>query len=476
YPNRAIGTRARPDLKGPKGLPVVGNLFLTLLEADRFNDTLLEMTKKYGEIYTYTLPGVGRFVVINTPELIEHMLKDNFLNYPKGPYFYRLLSELFGSGIFNVDGQSWKVQRRITSQIFQGKNFRAIICREFGEHSKTVLGILSKAAETGESIDLQNLFFRFTFDAFMKICFGQNLDTLTNPENLPLFAVAFDRVQETIKRRLLNPLWPILEMFGRKNRKHWKILDDYAYNVIRERRRKPLNTEHPTDILQLFMDTKYTDGETLSDKELRDIILNLIVAGRDTTAVALSWMTYRIMTNSSVEKNLLKEFDSLITPENPVPDYERVKKLPYAYAVWTETLRLHPSVPLNFKTTAKDDILPGGVPVNAGDMLLWVPYAMGRDERVWGKDVDEFKPERFLNSGEFVKPSSYKLIAFNAGPRICLGQEFATIEALTLLSMMLKNYRFELVTSEKMITYATSILLPMKHPLLVKVIKREAST
>ncbi|CAG8496479.1 4886_t:CDS:2, partial [Ambispora leptoticha] len=478
YPNRAIGTRARPDLKGPKGFPIVGNLFLILLEAERFNDTTLELTKKYGEIYTYTLPGVGRFIAINTPELIEHILKTNYLNYPKGPYFYRLLVDAFGDGIFNVDGESWIFQRKIINKIIQGKNFRTIIYREFEVHSKIMLGILSEAAETGESIDLQSLFYRFTFDVFTKICFNQNSHTLTNPENVPLFAVAFDYCQAVIKERFLNPLWPILEIFsesGRKNRKYCKVLDDYSYNIIQERRREPLMTENSTDILHLFMG----NGEHLNDKELRDAILNVMIAGRDTTAVALSWMMYRIMTNPSVEKNLLKEFDSLITPENPIPDYDSIKKLTYAYATWTETLRLHPSVPINFKTAVKDDILPGGVPVNAGDMLLWSPYAMGRDERVWGNDVNEFKPERFLKLGELgeyelIKPSSFKFIAFNAGPRICVGQEFATIEALFLLAVMLKNYRFELLTNEKMITYATSILLPMKNPLLVKVTKREA--
>ncbi|CAG8660069.1 7524_t:CDS:2, partial [Ambispora gerdemannii] len=125
--------------------------------------------------------------------------------------------------------------------------------------------------------------------------------------------------------------------------------------------------------------------------------------------------------------------------------------------------------------TVKDDILPGGIPVNAGDMILWAPYRMGRDEHIWGEDANEFKPERFLKSGEFIRPTSFKHPVFNAGPRICPGQEFATIEVIILITTMLKNYRFELLTNEKKVKYSKSIFLQMKHPLMVKVTKREVS-
>ncbi|CAG8676200.1 2608_t:CDS:2, partial [Ambispora gerdemannii] len=120
-----------------------------------------------------------------------------------------------------------------------------------------------------------------------------------------------------------------------------------------------------------------------------------------------------IMTNPSVEQNLLKEINSLVTLTNPFPEYDSINNLPYSLATLNEPLRLHPAVLRNFKTVVEDDILPGGVPVYSGDMLFWVPYSMGRDE-----NVDEFKPTRFLKSGKFVMQSLYKLIAFNAGPRV----------------------------------------------------------
>ncbi|CAG8667002.1 12485_t:CDS:2, partial [Ambispora gerdemannii] len=153
YPDRAAGTR---DLKGPKGFPIIGNLITTLRKIETFNDYLLEQTKKYGDIYTLTLPGPIRMIIINIPELLEYILKDNYLNYPKGPYYSQLSSDLFGYGIFN------------TTMEIPKKNYKP-------------------AAENGESIDLTNLFFRFTMDTFVKICFNENLGTLTDLENTPLF-------------------------------------------------------------------------------------------------------------------------------------------------------------------------------------------------------------------------------------------------------------------------------------------------
>ncbi|CAG8702696.1 1174_t:CDS:2, partial [Ambispora gerdemannii] len=114
-----------------------------------------------------------------------------------------------------------------------------------------------------------------------------NLGTLTDLENTPLFSTAFDYTLAVIEKRVLNSLWPILEKFneqGRKNREYCKVLDDFAFNIIQHRRREPLKNDIPTDILHLFMDARHDNGEELNDKELRDIILNLIIAGRDSTA------------------------------------------------------------------------------------------------------------------------------------------------------------------------------------------------
>ncbi|CAI2186767.1 3560_t:CDS:2 [Funneliformis geosporum] len=222
------------------------------------------------------------------------------------------------------------------------------------------------------------------------------------------------------------------------------------------------------------MNAQHDNGEKLTDKELRDVVINFIIAGRDTTAQTLSWMMYNLMVNPSAEEQLIKEVNSLLTSENTISNYENIKLFQYTQAVFHETLRLHPIVPKSLRICLKDDVLPNGVPIYAGEMVNWSSWSMGRDERIWGNDARQFNPKRFLNSEDGLKPSQYKFISFHAGPRICLGQNFATVEAIMLATAVLKQFKFEMVPGQKCPPdYARSLTLPMKDPLLVKVHHRQ---
>ncbi|CAG8795679.1 3273_t:CDS:2, partial [Dentiscutata erythropus] len=245
-----------------------------------------------------------------------------------------------------------------------------------------------------------------------------------------------------------------------------KNIASYVYNMINNRR---ADIEVGNDVLTLFIDAVDKDGEKLNDKELRDVIMNLIIAGRDTTAQALSWMVYSIMANPSVEDSLLKEINSILSPNTPIPSYNDIKRFKYTNATFYETLRLYPSVPKNGKVCVKDNILPNGVPVYANEFVVFFPWAMGRDKKMWGEDAEVFKPQRFLSSEEMSKPNPFKFIAFHAGPRTCLGQQFATVEVIILVTMMLREFKFELVPGQKSPPeFQKSITLPMKEPLMAK--------
>ncbi|GBC05785.1 hypothetical protein RclHR1_06420008 [Rhizophagus clarus] len=471
YPDRSIATRARPDINGAKGYPLIGNL-LSVFDADVIHLMYYNLLE-FGPVATYTIPVIGRQITVNSPELLEHVLKTKFENYVKGTKFSKIVYDVLGDGIFNADGDMWKFQRKLASHLFRGQNFRDVICVVFKEETKILLNILKDAAKSGDIIDLQDLFFRFTLDTFGKITFETDFGSLTHPENPVPFAEAFDFVQYMIDKRFINPIWPITELFtkdGVKMRSSCKYLSDFAYNIVKERRNNKENLKN-NDILSMFMNSEISDENgnerKLTDKELRDIILNLIIAGRDTTAQALSWMMYNIMANPNVEEKLVKEANS---SEILIPNYDEIKKFQYAQAVFYETLRLHPSVPKNHKLCIKDDVLPNGIPVYAGEWVAWCSWAMGRDKRIWGEDARKFIPERFLNGEDGLKPNQYKFNSFNCGPRLCLGQNFATVEALTAVIAILKQFKFELLPGQKSPPdFAQSVTLRMKDPLLVKV-------
>ncbi|KAG9290595.1 hypothetical protein G9A89_011557 [Geosiphon pyriformis] len=476
YPDRAVGTRYRPDLRGPKGWPIIGNLLLMFEYNRGIHDRHYERHLLYGKNLTFTIPGVGRCVTCNYPEGIEYVLKTNSTNFPKGPLFHKLFWDFIGDGIFNSDGNHWKFQRRIITNLFQGKNFRDNIQVVFWDETKKLIELLRKVAETGEKIDFDNLSYRFTFDSFAKICFSADFDTSKNYQSTSEFANAFNYASVVLGERFLNPFWPITEEFttrASRMRNACKTARDFANNIIQSRRVEISKKEKiPNDLLSLCLNAIDEDGRQLNDNELIDMILNLIVAGRDTTAQAITWMIYEIIKNPRVEVAILKEINSLLKESNQVPTYDSLHEFAYTTATFYESLRLHPSVPANFKTCLKDDVLPGGVPIYAGELVLWFSYTIGKAKEIWGEDAHEFKPERFLKGKEISKPNSYMYPMFNAGPRHCLGQQFATLETIILITSILREFKFEIFPTKNPITYENSLTLPMKYPLRVKVQKR----
>lgn len=206
-----------------------------------------------------------------------------------------------------------------------------------------------------------------------------------------------------------------------------------------------------------------------TDTELRDIVLNFMIAGRDTTACALSWTMYELTKSPEAQEKFRAEFASIIESNEDI-SYDNVNKLNYAHAVVLEVLRLHPSVPKDVKYAVKDDTLPDGTRIPAGATVIYCPYAMGRNKRIW-PDPETFKPERFFNQekgdGSISEPSVYTYPVFNAGPRLCLGKPLALMEIKLITGMLLTNFKIELASKHDG-GYASTLVLPMKPGLNIK--------
>ncbi|KAG0367368.1 hypothetical protein BGZ54_003968 [Gamsiella multidivaricata] len=503
YPDRAIGTRARPDLKAFswKGLPLIGNTYTVLKNRNQFLDTIVEnFEKSDSSVMSTTLLGLGRVIAINDPVLLEHILKTNFENYEKGYILNSTMSQVLGNGIFNSDGALWRMHRKTASHVFSTKIYRALIDGPFTTHSLQLCSVLDRAAQEGRPVDLQALFLRLTLDAFAMLSFGLEIDSMGKDGNDP-FGSAFDYAVVETDERFMNPFWRVTEKLTSKSKKMKQavnIIDSYAYDAIKKRRKETPEEAQARqgetgreDLLDLFMKWRDDDGRALSDVELRDVFINFIIAGRDTTAQALSWMYYEVMINPAVEQNIWQEVDQL----GNQPSYEMLtKEMRYSNAVFHEALRLYPPVPRNLKTAVADDVLPNGVAVHAGDRIMFSTYAIGRNRNVWGPQAPEFLPERWFEGNttelekgllanrtypegrvwpKVLKESQFKFSSFNAGPRICLGQTFATLEALTVINMISSRFQFKLVPGQSPPEPVPSLTLPMKCPLLVTVVRRQ---
>ncbi|KAM7266297.1 hypothetical protein ACFE04_004194 [Oxalis oulophora] len=289
------------------------------------------------------------------------------------------------------------------------------------------------------------------------------------------FSNAFDEASEISTMRVVDVFWKIKKFLNigseAKLKNNVKMIDDYVYKLINHKIEQVNNSSDDTlsmkkrDILSRFLEVNERDP-----RYLRDIILNFIIAGKDTTATTLSWFLYMVCKHPDIQERIYNEVRKATKLSNSSSfqdiadgiNEEALDKLHYLHATITETLRLYPAVPVDQKMCLFDDTLPDGFSVKKGDLICYLPYTMGRMKYIWGDDADEFKPQRWLDENEkFVIESSFKLTAFQAGPRICLGKEFAYRQMKIFLAILIGSFEFKLSDEHKVANYITMLTLNM---------------
>ncbi|KAI9320278.1 cytochrome P450 [Zopfochytrium polystomum] len=358
------------------------------------------------------------------PAVVEHVLKTKFPIYNKSwdrVTIFSRTSDVLGHGIFAVDGEEWKFQRKTAANIFNIKNFKEFVGVVFVEEMAALSLRLDQAAQTSEVVNLQDLFFRFTLDSFCRIGFGEMIDSLKQEKPIA-FATAFDAAQTRLSERFLTPLWRLAEFLsveGRRHQRNVRLIKDFGRKIVEKRLAHLAAGGDPSefsDVLSFMMSTEVPQtGLPPTPDQLTEYVINLIIAGRDTTAQALSCTARRI--------------DAALPERGQLPSYEQVRGMQYANAVFHETLRLYPSVPMEIKEAAEDDVLP------SGHVDL-------------GEDAARFRPERWLEMEK--APSPYAYPVFNAGPRVCLGKNMAEVEGVFVLVSLMKRFEIEVIEHEKL--------------------------
>ncbi|KAL4638282.1 hypothetical protein ACB092_03G135900 [Castanea dentata] len=435
-------------------------------------------------------------VVTSDPRNIEHLLKTKFPNFPKGPFFRDTVRDLLGNGIFSADDETWQRQRKTASIEFHSAKFRQLTTESLLElvHSR-LLPVLENSIKQSLTIDLQDILLRLTFDNVCMIAFGVDPGCLRPglPE-IP-FAKAFEDATEATVLRFVTPtcIWKIMRYFNlgmeKKLKNSIKGVDEFAEDVIRTRK-KELSLQFDnnmskkrSDLLTVFMGLKDEDGHPFSNRFLRDICVNFILAGRDTSSVALSWFFWLLHQNPMVEERILEEICGIVSEREEVKKGEcqsvifrpeEIKKMDYLQAALSDALRLYPSVPVDHKEVVEDDIFPDGTILKKGTKVIYAIYAMGRMEGIWGKDCREFKPERWLRDGRFISESAYKFTAFNGGPRLCLGKDFAYYQMKFVAASVIYRYHVKVVENHP-VEPKLALTMYMKHGLKVILYRRDES-
>ncbi|KAJ3267593.1 hypothetical protein HDV01_004670, partial [Terramyces sp. JEL0728] len=314
-------------------LPIIGATWGFLKNINRMSEFLSEelLDSNFTGAKVFSVMFVEPAVVINDAESLEYVMNTNFENYVKGSLFAKRLTEFLGEGIFNSDGYHWYIQRKIGSAIFTNRNFKTNIETIFTEKIKVFLDIIPT---NGGTIDLHDMFHRFFMDSFGKIAFGYEIDSMLK-QTVP-FAEAFDRIQKVTSDRFSNPLFKFTDPFiypGFNN--DIKMIREFGMKIINERRENGQGEQ--SDLLSLFMNCVGDDGSKLSDDQLIDSVLNFLLAGRDTTAQSVSWAFYCLFKNQKALQCLNDEIEAFLQDEM-IPDYDTIKKMKYAKAVFKESM------------------------------------------------------------------------------------------------------------------------------------------
>ncbi|PKA62751.1 Cytochrome P450 86A2 [Apostasia shenzhenica] len=489
--------RMAAALCGPRVWPLVGSLPGLIRNAERMHEWIAENLRLTGGTYQTCIcavPGLARrqglVTVTCDPRNLEHLLRTRFDNYPKGPTWHAVFHDLLGDGIFNSDGDTWLLQRKTAALEFTTKTLRSAMSRWVSRsiHHR-LIPILEAATAAGESVDLQDILLRLTFDNICGLAFGRDPETLSPglPENA--FATAFDRATEASLQRFILPevLWRFKKWLRLGMEETLAVavahVDRYLSAVVKARKLE-LSSGHD-DLLSRFM-----RKGTYSDEFLQHVALNFILAGRDTSSVALSWFFWLISTHPAAERAVLLELCSVLADtRGPAADddrktwldspltFEELDRLVYLKAALSETLRLYPSVPEDSKHVVADDVLPDGTFVPEGSAVTYSIYSAGRLKAFWGDDCLEFRPDRWLSADgrTFVPPTDpFKFVAFNAGPRVCLGKDLAYLQMKSIVAAILLRYRLAVVPGHR-VEQKMSLTLFMKNGLRVHVRRRDLS-
>ncbi|KAL8825522.1 MAG: hypothetical protein Q9170_007757 [Blastenia crenularia] len=360
---------------------------------------------------------VGYFTT--DPKNIECVLSSQFEDWSLGSRRAGLFPML-GEGIFTQDGRPWKHSRELLRRQFVRINYKDL--STFDRHVDDLVAGLSSSEDV---IDLQPAFFRFTLATTTALIFGENVSRLADKEH-DKFADSFDYASmiSAIRLRLADLEWAYKP---KAFRKACDVVKNYAGHFVNEAlKHGDCSDNIPKVDGQALIRDLY---EELQDADLvRDQLVHVLIAGRDTTACLMSWTFFLLVRHPPVLERLRREI-STILPNGERLARTQLQKLSYLRCILNETLRLYPQLPINVRFALKTTVLPtGGGPDGASPVLIprgaglgYSVYHMHRSKGLYGEDANEFRPERW--EGSELEHISWGFMPFHGGPRICLGSK-----------------------------------------------------
>lgn len=451
----------QPPAKRPGRLPLGIDFIQEIIVDSKANEVPLHFERVAERMFpstTWTTDMFGgRSLFTIEPANIKALLATQFKDYALGPRRKQCFSPIFAHGIFTDDGERWERSRGLIRPSFAREQLANVEVLE--RHVQNLMQCLSTSGGWTEQTDLVPLFFRLTLDSSTQSLFGQSVDSQiaalavsNKSSSLPVqnsewhaFGPSFDTATEQISRRFrLNQLYWVWDT--KALRSSCAEVHRFADHFVRRALLQANNAEKDIENgKQPYIFLHELAKSTQDPTELRDQLLNVLLAGRDTTAGLLGFTWYQLAQHPDIYAKLratvTTDFGTYSSPRNL--DFAGLKACTYLMHVLHETLRLHPAVPINSRQAEHDTTLPhGGGPDGAspvfvprGTQVAYSVHVMHRRRDLWGADADQFRPERWTD-----RKAGWEFLPFNGGPRICLGQQSALATAGYVTVRMVQRF------------------------------------
>lgn len=413
-------------------------------------------SEELGSTFRLYLGGLMEALVTTNPTIIEHVLKANAENYRKSDIQVKRMGHFLGKGLLTTHGEAWRTQRRLIQKGFDRKQLDALssIMQESLAES---LQEFNTQIRSGP-VDIYPHLMKMTFAMVARSLFGAQLRT----EDIDLVSKTICIVQEFIVRQTLQPyLNPWFAASG-ELRRHERMrtrADGVLLKYITERR----HSAPGNDLLQTLMDARYSDGEVMSDALVLSESMQLLVAGHETSSNGLSWLLYLLSTRPDCLERVREEFDAVLGERSLV--YSDVSNLAFTTQVIQEGLRLYPPFWMVDRMAIGDDHV-ADLSIPKGSTVIIFVYGAHHAKDHW-PDPETFDPERFAKGSEKSR-TPFTYLPFGAGPRSCIGGNYAMLQILMILSDLLRKYDFDLTPGQTIEAQPMVILRP-KHGIRMSV-------
>jgi cytochrome P450 len=496
------GKAARKEYLRPAStLPVVGNMLDMAKNHDRFYDWLTEVSEGFNnEPWVMTIPGRSLSLVISTPAHMEEVMKTKEDIFQRGPESHFNGFDMFGNGISTTDGDAWYFHRKTASNLFSMQMLKDVMQDIVREKLAVLVKGINGYIDEGKQVSLMREMGHFTMDVFTKIGFGVELNNLetgfADPKGSSRFNEAFDLAMATIVERVQTPqlLWRFKRFFDigteKVFRENMAIINGLVYDVINKSMEMKRNNDTAglakrKDLVSLFIESKLGDSDvTLEDDDatiMRDMVVNFIIAGKDTSSLAMCWFAVHMNRHPEVLAKIRQEMQEkvpgLITGDIQVPTVAQISELVYLEAAIRESIRIYPSTNFVYRQPTEDVVLHDGTFVEKGMGVMIANWVNSRNKQTWGPDAHVYKPERWIDpdTGKLIVVSPFQFSSFGSGQHICLGQKFALMEIKLAMATLWSKFDFTTVEKPEEITYEFALTISPKGPLFCNPSRHEAA-